>query len=153
MLGYIRLNLLLDNSCHLCSATGRCSFKSLLPPSLCPAAFMLLACAAFIISGCRLRGGTCRLRYQLRLCLYVCYQAFSTLCNIALPLLSACLQFFVWAYLPHWSYIQLLGSCPYACNHLVLTCLCLLLLGNYFLPIALALSVKLTFTTLASCIT
>ena len=101
---------------------------------------LLLACGEFI-SRCRLRGGTCRWRYQLRLCLYVCYQAFSTLCNIALPLLSACLQFFICAYLPHWSYIQLVGSCPYACNHFVLTCLCLLLLGNYLLPIALALSV------------
>ena len=98
-----------DNSCHLCSATAWCSFKSLLPPSLCPVAFMLLACGEFN-SGCRLRGGTCRLRYQLRLCLYVCDQAFSTFCNIALPLLSACLQFFVCAYLPHWSYIQLVGT-------------------------------------------
>ena len=38
-------------------------------------------------------------------------------------------------------YIQLVSSCPYACSHLVLICLCLLLLGNYFLPVALALSV------------
>ena len=112
-----------DNSCHLCSATARCSFKSLLPLSHSHAAFMLLACGEFI-SGCRLRGGTCRLRYQIRLCLYECYQAFSTLCNIALPLPSTCCRFlFVrTCHIGH-IIIQLVSSCPYACYHLVLTCL------------------------------